>query len=68
MAAAIAGERAAVRARGQGHSSTPSAEHGWTAALDDADKLYEPRLPAARTAQEGPRAFSEKRAPVWQGR
>jgi enoyl-CoA hydratase/carnithine racemase len=44
-----------------------SAEHGWTAALDAADKLYEP-VYLSEDGQEGPRAFKEKRAPRWQGR
>lgn len=44
-----------------------SAEHGWEAALDAADALYEP-VYESEDGQEGPRAFKEKRAPVWQGR
>jgi enoyl-CoA hydratase/carnithine racemase len=44
-----------------------SAEHGWIAALDAADKLYEPVYLSA-DGQEGPRAFKEKRKPQWQGR
>jgi enoyl-CoA hydratase/carnithine racemase len=44
-----------------------SAEHGWSAALDAADKLYEP-VYLSEDGQEGPRAFAEKRAPRWQGR
>jgi len=44
-----------------------SAEHGWSAALDAADALYEP-VYLSEDGQEGPRAFKEKRAPVWQGR
>jgi enoyl-CoA hydratase/carnithine racemase len=44
-----------------------SAEHGWSAALDAADALYEP-VYLSEDGQEGPRAFSEKRAPRWQGR
>lgn len=43
-----------------------SAEHGWSAALDAANELYEP-VYLSDDAQEGPRAFSEKRAPRWQG-
>jgi enoyl-CoA hydratase/carnithine racemase len=43
-----------------------SAEHGWSAALDAADELYEP-VYLSDDAQEGPRAFSEKRTPRWQG-
>jgi enoyl-CoA hydratase/carnithine racemase len=44
-----------------------SAEHGWSAALDAADRLYEP-VYLSEDGQEGPRAFKEKRAPQWQGR
>ena len=44
-----------------------SAEQGWSAALDAADALYEP-VYLAEDGQEGPRAFKEKRRPVWQGR
>jgi len=44
-----------------------SAEQGWSAALDAADALYEP-VYLAEDGQEGPRAFKEKRKPVWQGR
>jgi enoyl-CoA hydratase/carnithine racemase len=44
-----------------------SAEHGWSAALDAADELYEP-VYLSEDGQEGPRAFSEKRKPVWKGR
>lgn len=44
-----------------------SAEQGWSAALDAADALYEP-VYLAQDGQEGPRAFKEKRKPVWQGR
>jgi enoyl-CoA hydratase/carnithine racemase len=44
-----------------------SAEHGWSAALEAADALYEP-VYESEDAQEGPRAFAEKRPPRWQGR
>ena len=44
-----------------------SAEHGWRAALDAADELYEP-VYLSEDAQEGPRSFHEKRPPRWQGR
>ncbi|HEY4277936.1 MAG TPA: enoyl-CoA hydratase-related protein [Conexibacter sp.] len=44
-----------------------SAEHGWSAALEAADALYEP-VYMSEDGQEGPRAFKEKRPPVWQGR
>ena len=44
-----------------------AAEHGWRAALDAGDTLYEP-VYLSEDAQEGPRSFAEKRPPVWQGR
>jgi enoyl-CoA hydratase/carnithine racemase len=44
-----------------------SAEHGWSAALEAADALYEP-VYLSEDAQEGPAAFKEKRRPRWQGR
>lgn len=44
-----------------------AAEHGRSAALDAADALYEP-VYLSEDAQEGPRAFQEKRPPRWQGR
>ncbi|MDO8212425.1 enoyl-CoA hydratase/isomerase family protein [Conexibacter sp. CPCC 206217] len=44
-----------------------SAEHGWSAALEAADALYEP-VYMSDDAQEGPRSFKEKRPPVWQGK
>jgi enoyl-CoA hydratase/carnithine racemase len=44
-----------------------SAEQGWSAALEAADRLYEP-VYLSEDGQEGPRAFKEKRAPQWQGR
>jgi len=37
------------------------------AAYDDADKLWDP-VYRSEDAQEGPRAFAEKRPPVWKGR
>ena len=44
-----------------------AAEYGWSEALERADELYEP-VYLSEDAQEGPRAFAEKRAPQWQGR
>lgn len=44
-----------------------SADRGWHEALDEADRIWEP-VYLSVDAQEGPRAFREKRAPQWQGR
>ena len=43
-----------------------SAEMGWSAALDIGDRIYE-RVYLSEDGQEGPRAFKEKRQPIWQG-
>ncbi|MBS0378904.1 MAG: enoyl-CoA hydratase/isomerase family protein [Proteobacteria bacterium] len=42
-------------------------ETGRTAALREGDRLFKP-VYLSEDAQEGPRAFAEKRAPVWKGR
>jgi enoyl-CoA hydratase/carnithine racemase len=41
-----------------------SASLGWEQGLDHADDLWE-HVYLSDDAQEGPRAFREKRAPVW---
>lgn len=43
------------------------AEHGRAAAFDAAERIWEP-VYLSQDAQEGPRAFAEKRAPRWQAR
>jgi enoyl-CoA hydratase/carnithine racemase len=44
-----------------------AAEVGWTAALAEGDRLFEPAY-LSEDAQEGPRAFREKRPPQWKAR
>lgn len=44
-----------------------AAERGWTEALEEGDRIYE-SVYLSEDAQEGPRAFREKRRPVWSGR
>ncbi len=44
-----------------------STETGRTEALRAGDRLFEP-VYLSEDAQEGPRAFAEKRAPVWKGK
>ena len=44
-----------------------AAERGWQAALDEGDRLFR-SVYQSEDAQEGPRAFREKRAPQWKGR
>lgn len=43
------------------------AEHGRSAAFEVAEEIWRP-VYLSRDAQEGPRAFSEKRSPRWEGR
>ena len=44
-----------------------AAERGWSDALAEADRLFEP-VYRSEDAQEGPRAFAERRPPRWRGR
>jgi len=44
-----------------------AADLGWQEALDQADRLYQP-VYLSEDAQEGPRAFRERRPPRWLGR
>jgi enoyl-CoA hydratase/carnithine racemase len=44
-----------------------AAERGWTEALEEGDRIYEP-VYLSEDAQEGPRSFREKRPPQWKGR
>lgn len=43
------------------------AETGRTAAFEEAERIWEP-VYLSRDAQEGPRAFAEKRQPQWEAR
>jgi enoyl-CoA hydratase/carnithine racemase len=44
-----------------------AAERGWSDAIDEGGRLFEP-VYLSEDAQEGPRAFQEKRPPQWKGR
>ena len=44
-----------------------AASLGWSDGLAEGDRLFEP-VYRSQDAQEGPRAFREKRAPRWTGR
>lgn len=44
-----------------------AAERGWTEALEEGHRIYEP-VYLSEDAQEGPRAFRDKRRPNWRGR
>jgi enoyl-CoA hydratase/carnithine racemase len=66
MAARIAGN-APLSVRAGKAMVYAAAEVGWTAALAEGDRLNEPAY-HSEDAQEGPRAFREKRAPVWKAR
>jgi enoyl-CoA hydratase/carnithine racemase len=44
-----------------------AAERGWREALDEADRIFQP-VYLSNDAQEGPRAFRERRQPRWSGR
>ncbi len=56
-------ERALVGCRGQAHRAAVGSPSVW----EQAEALWEP-VYRSDDAQEGPRAFREKRAPNWQGR
>jgi enoyl-CoA hydratase/carnithine racemase len=66
MARAIA-DNAPLSVRAGKRMVYDSAEHGWEGGLDAADELWE-HVYLSEDGQEGPRAFREKRSPVWQGR
>lgn len=63
LAATIAGN-APLSVRAAKAMVYAAAETGWTQALEDADRLWDP-VYRSNDAQEGPRAFSERRAPRW---
>jgi len=66
MARAIA-DNAPLSVRAGKRMVYQSASLGWEEGLDAADDLWEP-VYMSEDGQEGPRAFREKRKPVWQGR
>jgi enoyl-CoA hydratase/carnithine racemase len=65
------GERIAANAplsvRAAKRTAYLSARHPMSEAFEEAERIWEPVYLSA-DAQEGPRAFSEKRPPVWTGR
>jgi enoyl-CoA hydratase/carnithine racemase len=66
MARAIA-DNAPLSVRAGKRMVYDSASLGWEEGLDHADELWE-HVYLSEDGQEGPRAFAEKRRPVWQGR
>jgi enoyl-CoA hydratase/carnithine racemase len=66
MARAIAAN-APLSVRAGKHMVYASASLGWEEGLDQADDLWE-HVYLSEDGQEGPRAFREKRRPVWKGR
>jgi enoyl-CoA hydratase/carnithine racemase len=66
MARAIA-DNAPLSVRAGKRMVYQSASLGWEEGLDAADELWE-HVYLSEDGQEGPRAFREKRKPVWQGR
>jgi enoyl-CoA hydratase/carnithine racemase len=66
MARAIA-DNAPLSVRAAKELIYASASLGWHDALDEGDRIYE-KVYLSEDGQEGPRAFKEKRRPVWQGR
>jgi enoyl-CoA hydratase/carnithine racemase len=66
MARAIA-DNAPLSVRAAKELVYASASMGWHDGLDEGDRIYE-KVYLSEDGQEGPRAFKEKRRPVWQGR
>lgn len=66
MASAIV-RNAPLSVRAGKHMVYASASLGWDEGLDASDDLWE-HVYLSEDGQEGPRAFREKRTPVWQGR
>lgn len=65
MARAIA-DNAPLSVRAAKELVYASASMGWHDGLDEGDRIYE-KVYLSEDGQEGPRAFKEKRRPVWQG-
>lgn len=66
MARAIA-DNAPLSVRAAKELVYASASLGWHEALDEGDRIFE-SVYLSEDALEGPRAFKEKRRPVWQGK
>jgi enoyl-CoA hydratase/carnithine racemase len=66
MARAIA-DNAPLSVRAAKELVYAAASLGWHDALDEGDRIYE-KVYLSEDGQEGPRAFKEKRRPVWRGR
>jgi enoyl-CoA hydratase/carnithine racemase len=66
MARAIA-DNAPLSVRAGKRMVYDSASLGWEDGLDHADELWE-HVYLSEDGQEGPRAFREKRKPIWSGR
>lgn len=69
-AAAMAGrimENAPLAVRAGKAMVYAAAERGWSKALDEGHRIFAP-VYLSEDAQEGPRAFKEKRPPQWKGR
>jgi len=65
--AAVLADNAPLSMRAAKEALYNAMDAGRTAGIDQAKKIYE-KVYASEDAVEGPRAFAEKRKPVWKGR